>query len=337
MQNSQDAFSSPSSLLCREESENVLNDGGGTIGDYMSNAGKEEEEDDDDDAEYVEMLLREEISGNGPVLQEQECAYISNWIKEARLDAIQYILSTNASFGFKIQTAFLAVTYLDKFLSRRLIEGEKYWAIRLLAIACLSLAAKMEECRVPLLSEFPGEDYNFEGKVIRRMEILILDTLEWRMAIATPYTFTPYFVSKLCKNNQLRDAVSRVIEIIPVAIRNANLIHDRPSTIAAAATLWMLDQRLSRESLELKINALSSSGFLKIEDIISFYNQMKELDTSSSIRSPPLTPIQLRRTSNDVLENSSIASSGLSAKRKSLTFTDEGDQNVKMPDSKRQG
>ena len=164
MQNSQDAFSSPSSLLCREESENVLNDGGGTIGDYISNAGKEEEEeDDDDDAEYVEMLLREEISGNGPVLQEQECAYISNWIKEARLDAIQYILSvslsslnldgllvfqvsilmdyalivlivmdesnllqsltqTNASFGFKIQTAFLAVTYLDKFLSRRLIE-----------------------------------------------------------------------------------------------------------------------------------------------------------------------------------------------------------------------
>ena len=64
---------------------------------------------------------------------------------------------------------------------------------------------------------------------------------------------------------------------------------------------------------------------------------MKELDTSSSIRSPPLTPIQLRRTSNDVLENSTIASSGLSAKRKSLTFTDEGDQNVKMPDSKRQG
>ena len=102
----------------------------------------------------------------------------------------------------------------------RSIQGEKYWAIRLLAIACLSLAAKMEECRVPLLSEFPGEDYNFEGKVIRRMEILLLDTLEWRMAIATPCTFTPYFVSKLCKNNQMRDAVSRVIEIIPVAIRS---------------------------------------------------------------------------------------------------------------------
>lgn len=92
MQNSQDAFSSPSSLLCREESQVVLNDGGGTIGDYISNVGKEE-----DDDEYVEMLLREEISGNGPVLQKQECAYISNWIREARLDAIQYILSVSLS------------------------------------------------------------------------------------------------------------------------------------------------------------------------------------------------------------------------------------------------
>lgn len=92
-------------------------------------------------------------------------------------------------------------------------------------MACLSLSAKMEECRVPLLSEFPGDHYNFESRVIRRMELLILDTLDWKMNITTPFTFTNYFVSKLCDNNQMRDTKSRVIEIISIAIRGQSSVN----------------------------------------------------------------------------------------------------------------
>lgn len=65
---------------------------------------------------------------------------------------------------------------------------------------------------------------------------------------------------------------------------------------------------------------------------------MKGLDSgrfklSNSIVSPVLSPIRMQRTT-DALENSSLTT-GVSAKRKSLTFTDEGDENIKMPDCKR--
>ncbi|KAL3505059.1 hypothetical protein ACH5RR_034900 [Cinchona calisaya] len=146
------------------------------------------------------MLLRKEINGDGVRKQEEESTYVNrgNWSKDARLNAIQYILNTSLSFGFKIQTAYLAVTYLDKFFFRRLIE----------------------------------------------------------------------------------------------------------------------------------------------EDIISLYNRMKELNMErfelpNIIMSPDLSPIQLQRTTDETENSSLTTTSGIGAKRKRLSFKDEGDENIKMPDSKR--
>lgn len=68
-------------------------------------------------------------------------------------------------------------------------------------MACLSLAAKMEECKVPLLEDFPMEDYYFEGKVIQRMEVLVLNSLEWEMNLITPFHFLHYFISKFWDKN----------------------------------------------------------------------------------------------------------------------------------------
>lgn len=77
------------------------------------------------------------------------------------------------------------------------MQGEKDWAMRLLSIACLSLAAKMEECIVPGLSQFQLEDdYVFEGKVIQKMELFVLSSLDWNMGIITPFSFLSYFIKK---------------------------------------------------------------------------------------------------------------------------------------------
>ncbi|CAI9115956.1 OLC1v1016981C1 [Oldenlandia corymbosa var. corymbosa] len=326
-------LSSPN-LLCQEE---TVHDHDG-VQDCFLSIGHHHQQDDDD--EYVEMLLDRELnsSGNGLHNEEFTCNISASWIKEARLNAIQYIINSSLSLGFKIETTYLAVTYLDRFLSRRLIEDEKYWAVRLLAIACLSLAAKMEECRVPLLSEFPAQDYNFECNVIRRMELLVLDTLDWRMALATPFSFTYYFASKLCQSNPIRETVPRVIDILSATIKNVKMTYHTPSAIAAAATLLILDQRMTRESLVLKINTLSSCSNLKIDDIISVYNQMKESDilhNNRSIESPLISPLNLQSDNTiDNVGSSLITSSGVSAKRKSLNFNDENGQNSKRHNSR---
>ena len=72
------------------------------------------------------------------------------------------------------------------------------WAARLLAVACVSLAAKMEEYRAPALPEFRADDeYDFSCDSIRRMELLVLSTLGWRMGAVTPFDFLPCFSSRL--------------------------------------------------------------------------------------------------------------------------------------------
>lgn len=72
-------------------------------------------------------------------------------ISQPRREAVQWILKVNAHYGFSALTATLAVTYFDKFLLSFHFQKEKPWMIQLVAVTCISLAAKVEETQVPLL------------------------------------------------------------------------------------------------------------------------------------------------------------------------------------------
>ncbi|KAJ3674349.1 hypothetical protein LUZ60_004965 [Juncus effusus] len=106
--------------------------------------------------------------------------------KSLRSEAIHWILRTSIYFRMGFQTAYMAVSYLDRFSLKRSIDKEKPWSVRLLSIACLSLAAKMEEYRAPYLSEYLSE---FSGENITRMELLVLSTLDWRMSCISPFDY----------------------------------------------------------------------------------------------------------------------------------------------------
>lgn len=72
-------------------------------------------------------------------------------LETARRESIEWILKVNAHYSFSALTAVLAVNYLDRFLFSFRFQNEKPWMTQLAAVACLSLAAKMEETHVPLL------------------------------------------------------------------------------------------------------------------------------------------------------------------------------------------
>lgn len=93
-------------------------------------------------------------------------------------------------------------------------------------MACLTLAAKMEECKVPSLSEFYVEDFDFENKLIQRMEQLVLSTLEWKMGSVTPFKFLGYFISKICGEDRPKELVCKAVELI-VTITRGNYIIDK--------------------------------------------------------------------------------------------------------------
>ncbi|KAK3128725.1 hypothetical protein QOZ80_6BG0465610 [Eleusine coracana subsp. coracana] len=97
-----------------------------------------------------------------------------------RRHAIDWIWKVREHYKFGPLTAVLSVNYLDRFLSVCDLPQAKAWTTQLLAVACLSLAAKMEETIVPHLLDLQvGEPNNDDAvsKIILSCSIdLILST-----------------------------------------------------------------------------------------------------------------------------------------------------------------
>ncbi|KAJ1414542.1 Cyclin-like [Sesbania bispinosa] len=261
----------------------------------------------EDEEEYIEYLFSQE-RGFGSQIHLLSCDDHSNrhWLWSARLDAIDWIFNTQAKFGFKVQTAYLSVTYFDRFLSKRSIDESKPWAIQLLSVACLSLAAKMEEQRVPPLYEYPIEEYRFENKVIKNMELMILGTLEWKMASPTPFAYLHYFVNKFCPGSSRPETIiTKAMEHIVAMVKDVNLMDQRPSIIASAAILAAFDATLTKKAMDLRINLISSWGNIESGHVFSCYNliQGKRRDKVKTPSSNLLSTTQLSSTC--VLENPS--------------------------------
>ncbi|XP_042023717.1 cyclin-D5-1-like isoform X1 [Salvia splendens] len=203
------------------------------------------------DSEYIQMLIRKET-----IFQSKYSAEIEGiWWK--RRDAVEWILDRTVHFGYNCRTAYLSLFYLDRFLSRRSVDEEKPWAMRLLSIACLSLAAKLEEREARSLSEYDSDGYSFGGGVIQRMELLVLNTLEWKMSCITPFTYLSYFATLFSSEFRL----NRAVELILSIMAEINVTDHRPSVVAAAAVLAACnDHHLTNETLEIKIDAVPSWG-----------------------------------------------------------------------------
>nr|QQZ01120.1 cyclin-D5-like protein [Lagerstroemia indica] len=231
----------------------------------------------EDEGEYIENLIRREavheLGGSGSRSSPFGHLMESNlWWRQARLDSIEWILSARSFLGFHYRTAYLAVTYIDRFIAKRTIGDGKLWAVELLSVACLSLAAKMEECDVPGLSSFPAQKYEFESRVITKMELLILHTLNWKMGSITPFSYLEFFIDKLSGRPEGRDLFLDAVELVFAASKEINLVDCRPSIIAAAAVLASSSSApLTRKAVELKTRVVSSWGSQHHECVFSCY------------------------------------------------------------------
>ncbi|XP_057530327.1 cyclin-D4-1-like [Amaranthus tricolor] len=163
-----------------------------------------------------------------------------------RLEAFDWIFKAHSFYSFGPLTFCLAVNYLDRFLSTRELPIGKAWAVQLLSVACLSIAAKIEETSVPHSVEFQVGDpkFVFEAKTIQRMELLVLDTLKWKMNAVTPCSLLDYSLKKLCDAHNNTSYLSssstvfkRSMQLISCTIRGIDFLEFRPSEIAAAVAM----------------------------------------------------------------------------------------------------
>ncbi|KAI3818161.1 hypothetical protein L1987_11964 [Smallanthus sonchifolius] len=241
----------------------------------------------------------------------------------AREESVAWILKVQRFFGFQPLTAYLSVNYLDRFIYCRGFPVANGWPLQLLSVACLSLAAKMEEPLVPSMLDLQIESskYIFEPKTIRRMEFLVLTVLDWRLRSITPFSFIGFFAHKMDSTGTYAGfLISRATQIIISNIQEASLLEYWPSCIAAATILCAASD-LSNFSLINADHAESWCDGLSKEKITKCYRLVQgvsPLDRSTT-KSTKILPVQLRvMTRVSIKSGDSSSSSPSSYKRRKL-------------------
>ncbi|KAJ3695849.1 hypothetical protein LUZ60_001226 [Juncus effusus] len=162
-----------------------------------------------------------------------------------RRDAIDWIWKVHDHYSFGPLSFYLSVNYLDRFCSAYELPRDKAWMTQLLSVACLSLAAKMDETVIPLPLDLQVGDakFVFEARTIQRMELLVLSTLNWKMQSVTPFSFIDYFLNKFNDGNIPSNLfISRSADLILRMIRGIYFLDFKPSEIAAAVALTVLEE-----------------------------------------------------------------------------------------------
>ncbi|KVH98836.1 cyclin-D3-1-like [Cynara cardunculus var. scolymus] len=264
-----------SSLLCAEDNDSICyNDNDGDdfkgFGDSFSNDGIDRNINQTQNHNLVKNLETEYSVLDLP-LQNDECLTLliekesqqfvgfvdylnklknENLFLVARQQAVDWISKVHAQFNFGPLCAYLSVNYLDRFLAVYELPKDKAWMMQLLAVTCLSLAAKMEETEMPLnLDLQAGESrYVFESKTIQRMELVVLNTLNWRMQSVTPFSFIDSFIGKLndedhgddngqSQTNSRSLIFKSTTQLVLSLIRGIEFLEFRPSEVAAAVAI----------------------------------------------------------------------------------------------------
>jgi len=201
--------------------------------------------------------------------------------------------------------------------------------MRLLSVACLSLAAKMEERIVPGLSQYPQDhDFVFKPDVIRKTELLILSTLDWKMNLITPFHYFNYFLAKISQDNHSvsKDLVLlRSSDSLLALTKEISFTEYRQFVVAAVTTLLASsstssDIRLTREEIANKFGSISWWTSNENENVYLCYQRTLEIEERKHMTPPP-----------EIAVSREPPASGSGAKRR-LSF-DDSDQS--SPPAKR--
>ncbi|KAJ6919784.1 cyclin-D3-1-like [Populus alba x Populus x berolinensis] len=217
----------------------------------------------------------------------------------ARKEAVDWIAKVHAHFGFGPLCAYLSVNYLDRFLSAYELPKGNAWMVQLLGVACLSLAAKMEETEAPLSLDLQvGESsFVFEARTIQRMELLVLSALDWRMHTITPFTFIDYFLGKI-NNDQTppRSFILQSIHLILSTIEGIYFMEFRPSEIAAAVSIAVVGETKTvdvEQAISVLAQPVQKERVLKCFQLIHDLSLVGESvkGPSASLLSAPQSPV----------------------------------------------
>ncbi|CAN4103398.1 unnamed protein product [Withania somnifera] len=174
--------------------------------------------------------------------------------------------------------SYLAINYLDRCLCFHSLSEGKPWILRLMAVSCVSLALKMRKIEYSVTDIQQDGSVIFDTETVKRMELLILGGLKWRMRSITAFTFINFFISFFkFKDLPLQQALkARATEIIFTAQSEVKILQFKPSIISASALLYA-----SHELFPLQFpcykTAILNCSYVHKDNLLSCYDVMQEI------------------------------------------------------------
>lgn len=200
-----------------------------------------------DDDELQSLISKENETNHYPYRTLDEC------LVSRREEALNWVFRVKSRYGFASNTALLAVNYFDRFIASVKFQTDKPWMSQLVAVACLSLAAKVEEIHVPLLIHLQVEEarYVFEAKTIQRMELLVLSTLQWRMHPVTPISFFDHIIRRLGSEcHQQLELFGSCERLLISVVADTRFMSYIPSVLATAIMIHVVKDLKPCEQVE---------------------------------------------------------------------------------------
>ncbi|XP_060532142.1 cyclin-A2 [Cylas formicarius] len=144
---------------------------------------------------------------------------------------VDWLVEVSEEYKLHTETLYLAVNYIDRFLSYMSVLRGK---LQLVGTAAMFLASKYEEIYCPNIQEFVYiTDDTYSKRQVIRMEHLILKVLGFDLSIPTPLAF----ITAMCAINKISEKVKFLaMYLCELSILDGeNYLTHLPSALAASA------------------------------------------------------------------------------------------------------
>lgn len=149
---------------------------------------------------------------------------------------VDWLVDVSEEYRFVSDTLYLTVSYIDRFLSAKVLNRQK---LQLLGVSAMLIASKYEEISPPNVEDFCYiTDNTYTKQEVVKMESDILNVLKFEVGSPTAKTFLRMFIRSAQEDNkkypslQLEFLGSYLSEL---SLLDYGLIRSLPSLVAASA------------------------------------------------------------------------------------------------------
>jgi len=177
---------------------------------------------------------------------------------------VDWLVEVGEEYKLHRETLFLAISYIDKFLS---LVGVHRPKLQLVGTACMFIAAKYEEIYPPDVAEFVYiTDDTYTRNQVLKMETVILKLLDFRVALPTINWFCERFMAPLDLDEKTKNLAFFLCELSLIEIEE--FLQFSSSKLAASALALAHHTTGSSEAWPSEVIEVSKYSHADLRDCI---------------------------------------------------------------------